>query len=280
MSTARSRRRAGRSPPSPTRRGSASRSSGRSSRSTRSASGDGRDHDAEMGAPIWLSRAAPGGRAAGHTWSRDRGARRATSSRAARADVDAPRADRCLRADHAVELAASTRSRARSLPALAAGCTMVLKPSEIAPLSRAFSSRRSCEEAGVPAGRLQPRERRWPDRRGSDLVASRGRHGVLYRLDARRGRGRDGCGAHRQARDPGARRQVGEHHPARRRHREDGGSRRAELLHEQRSILQRADPDARPRRIDTPRRSRSRSRQPRRCAWEIPSPTAPRSVRS
>ncbi len=49
-------------------------------------------------------------------------------------------------------------------PALATGCTMLLKPSEIAPLN-AILFAEILHEAGVPQGRLQPRQRRRADRR-------------------------------------------------------------------------------------------------------------------
>ena len=57
---------------------------------------------------------------------------------------------RSLRAYHSVELAHES-DRAQGGPALAAGCTIVLKPSEIAPLS-AYLFAQILHEAGVPAG--------------------------------------------------------------------------------------------------------------------------------
>ena len=72
-------------------------------------------------------------------------------------------------------------------PALAAGCTMVLKPTEIAPLN-AIMFARDPPRGGRAGGRLQPRERRRPDRRRGDRRASGHRHGVVHRLDARRHR--------------------------------------------------------------------------------------------
>ena len=56
---------------------------------------------------------------------------------------------------------------AKVAPALAAGCTVVLKPSEVAPLN-AFMLAEVIEAAGLPAGRLQPRHRRRPGRRRGD----------------------------------------------------------------------------------------------------------------
>ena len=72
-------------------------------------------------------------------------------------------------------------------PALAAGCTMVLKPSEIAPLSGIVSAE-VLHEAGVPAGVFNLVNGDGPGRRRGDRRASRHRHGVVHRLDARRHR--------------------------------------------------------------------------------------------
>ena len=63
---------------------------------------------------------------------------------------------------------------AKVAPALAAGCTVVLKPSEVAPLN-AFILAEIIEAAGLPAGRLQPRHRhraRWSARRSPATPAS------------------------------------------------------------------------------------------------------------
>ena len=49
-------------------------------------------------------------------------------------------------------------------PALAAGCTVVLKPSEVAPLN-AFALAEVLHDVGLPARRLQPRHGRRPGRR-------------------------------------------------------------------------------------------------------------------
>ena len=138
-------------------------------------------------------------------------------------------------------------------PALAAGCTMVLKPSEIAPLA-AIIFAEILDEAGVPAGRVQPRERRRPDGRAGDR--RRIPRSTWSRSQGRRApasRSRRPRRHHGQARGAGARRQVAEHHPARRRLRESGAvAGVAALLREQRSVLQRADPHARAE--PTPRR--------------------------
>ena len=60
---------------------------------------------------------------------------------------------------------------AKVAPALAAGCTMVLKPSEFAPLS-AYLLTEILHEAGVPAGSFQSGEWRWAYRWRCDLFAS------------------------------------------------------------------------------------------------------------
>ena len=74
-------------------------------------------------------------------------------------------------------------------PALAAGCTIVLKPTEVAPLNAICSPNHA--RGRRAARRLQSRQRRRPDRRRGDRLAPRHRHGVVHRLDARRHPGRD-----------------------------------------------------------------------------------------
>ena len=69
-------------------------------------------------------------------------------------------------------------------PALAAGCTVVLKPSEVAPLN-AFVLAEIIEEVGLPAGRLQPGDRHGAGGRRGARVAPRDGHGLLHRLHAR-----------------------------------------------------------------------------------------------
>ena len=56
---------------------------------------------------------------------------------------------------------------AKVAPALAAGCTVVLKPSEVAPLS-AFMLAEIIARSRPAAGRVQPRQRRRADRGRSD----------------------------------------------------------------------------------------------------------------
>ena len=72
---------------------------------------------------------------------------------------------------------------AKVAPALAAGCTVVLKPSEVAPLN-AFILAEIIDEAGVPAGVFNLVTGTGPGGRRGDRRAPRRRHGVLHRLDA------------------------------------------------------------------------------------------------
>ena len=73
-------------------------------------------------------------------------------------------------------------------PALAAGCTVVLKPAELAPLS-AFMLAEAAHEIGLPAGVLNVVS--GPGRVVGEaiFVASRDRHGELHRLAGRRAAG-------------------------------------------------------------------------------------------
>ena len=96
---------------------------------------------------------------------------------------------------------------AKVAPALAAGCTMVLKPSEIAPLN-AIAFAQVMDEAGVPAGVFNLVNGDGPTVGDGPLRAPRHRHGVLHRLDARRDRGGQERRPHGQTGGPGARRQV------------------------------------------------------------------------
>ena len=105
---------------------------------------------------------------------------------------------------------------AKVAPALAAGCTVVLKPSEVAPLN-AFILAEMIEEVGLPAGRVQPRHRHRPGRRRGDRRPPRRRHGLLHRLDPRRAAGQRAGRGDGQAGRARARRQVAERHPRRRR---------------------------------------------------------------
>ena len=78
-------------------------------------------------------------------------------------------------------------------PALAAGCTVVLKPAEQTPLT-ALRIGELALEAGIPPGRDQRRDRRGRHRRGDRRAPGR-RQDRVHRLD----RGRDGRSARRPA---------------------------------------------------------------------------------
>ena len=129
-------------------------------------------------------------------------------------------------------------------PALAAGCTMVLKPSEVAPLN-AILFAEILEEAGVPAGVFNLVNGDGVNVGSAAVVAPRRRHGVVHRLDARRRRGRQVGGPDRQAGVAGARRQVGQHHPRRRRLRQGHRPRHGRDVQQLRPVVQRADAHAR-----------------------------------
>ncbi len=102
-------------------------------------------------------------------------------------------------------------------PALVAGCTMVLKPSEIAPLSGVLFAQ-VCHEAGVPAGVFNMVNGTGPvvgARMSShpevDMVS-------LYRVDPRGHGGGGSSGPHGQAGGAGVGWQIGQHHPSDRRY--------------------------------------------------------------
>ena len=156
---------------------------------------------------------------------------------------------------------------AKVAPALAAGCTVVLKPSEVVPLN-AFILAEVIEGVGLPARRLQPGHRDRPGGRRGDRRTPRRRHGLLHRLDpgrtarlrARLGDGQAGC--------DGARRQVPEPAPRRRRLRAGRPRRGRQVLPQLGADLQRPDPDAgaarEARRGRAARRRRRRGLHPRR----------------
>ena len=133
---------------------------------------------------------------------------------------------------------------AKVAPALAAGCTVVLKPSEVAPLN-AFILAEIIDEAGLPAGVFNLVTGDRPGRRRGDRLAPGRRHGLVHRLDAR-GPARERAGrAEREARRARAGRQVAERDPRRRRPRDGRHRRRREVLPQLRPDLQRADAHAR-----------------------------------
>ena len=81
---------------------------------------------------------------------------------------------------------------AKVAPALAAGCTVVLKPSEVAPLN-ALLLAEACEVHRPARGRAQHRHWIRAGGRRSDCVASDGGHGQLHRIGPR-GQTRGGTG--------------------------------------------------------------------------------------
>ena len=74
-------------------------------------------------------------------------------------------------------------------PALATGCTMVLKPSEVAPYSAQIFTE-IIDAAGVPAGVYNLVYGDGPGVGRGAVEPSRHRHGVVHRVDARRHRRR------------------------------------------------------------------------------------------
>ena len=122
-------------------------------------------------------------------------------------------------------------------PALAAGCTVVLKPAEQTPLTRA-APRRARARGGAARGRAQRDHRRRRDRRRAGRPRGRGQD-RLHRLHRRRPRDRRQGGARAQAGDARAGRQVAEHHPPRRRPRGRGQGRLPGDLLQHRPGLQR-----------------------------------------
>ena len=94
---------------------------------------------------------------------------------------------------------------AKVAPALAAGCTMVLKPSEIAPLN-AIAFAQVLDEAGVPPGVFNLVNGDGPTVGVALSVSPLVRHDLVHRLDPRWDRGGQERGPDGQARHPGTRR--------------------------------------------------------------------------
>ena len=129
---------------------------------------------------------------------------------------------------------------AKVAPALAAGCTVVLKPSELSPLS-ALLFAEAIEEAGFPAGVFNLVNGDGPgvgaglaSHADVDMISITGstRAGIAVAA----GRRADG-----QARRAGARRQVAERDPAGRRSRSRRFSGHSRCLPQSRPVMQRAD---------------------------------------
>ena len=128
--------------------------------------------------------------------------------------------------------------------------------------------------------RLQPRHRHRPGGRRGDRRPPRRRHGLLHRLDPGRQTGlRAGLGDG-QAGGDGARRQVAQRDPRRRRPRPGGPRRGRQVLPQLRPDLQRPDPDAGAARARSPRPRSSRWRRPRPSPPATRSTTRPGSARS
>ena len=148
----------------------------------------------------------------------------------------------------------STRSSPRSRPALAAGCTVVLKPSEVAPLN-AFILAEIIDEVGLPAGVFNLVTGTGPVV-GEAIAAHPDVDMVSFTGSTRAGKRVTELGAaDGQAGRARARRQVGQHHPRRRRPRRAASPPGVvRLLPQLGPDLLGAHPHAR-----APRRSRTRS---------------------
>jgi len=105
---------------------------------------------------------------------------------------------------------------AKVAAALAAGCPVVLKPAEDTPLI-AYLLARVFQTAGLPDGVLNVVSGHRTGRRPGARRAPRHRHDLLQRFDRDRPADRRHRGRRAQACSAGARRQVGQRHPARRR---------------------------------------------------------------
>jgi len=104
----------------------------------------------EMGAPMWLAKAAQAPAALGHMGT--------TLQALTEFNFEVPRGKNMIRYEAAGVCGLITpwnwpinQIAAKVAPALAAGCTMILKPSEIAPLNGVLFAQ-VMHEAGVPAG--------------------------------------------------------------------------------------------------------------------------------
>ncbi len=100
-------------------------------------------------------------------------------------------------------------------PALAAGCTMVLKPSEVAPFNAVLFAE-IMEDAGVPAGVFNLVHGRGPE--AGAALALHPKVDLMSFTGSTRGGdlGRDQLGSNGEEGDPGARWEIPQHHPGRR----------------------------------------------------------------
>ncbi len=196
----------------------------------------------EMGAPSGLANAAQAPSGLGHFMSTLKALQGFEFEEVLGHDDGGERADRRVCLHHAMELAAqSDRSQGGS------GHRRRLHDGAEAVRDRA--AERHGVRRGAARGRrsrrcVQPRQRQRPRRWCSAHVASGRRHGVVHRLHP----GGYRCGHERgtdgQAGRPGARRQVGQHHPRRCRRACHRWSRHVRHVYEHRPVLQRRQPDA------------------------------------
>ncbi len=102
---------------------------------------------------------------------------------------------------------------AKVAPALAAGCTVVLKPSEVAPLN-AFVLAEVIDEVGLPPGVFNLVSGTGAEVGEAIARHERDRHGVVHRLDPGREAGGGAGGGIRETGHPGTRWQVGDRDPS------------------------------------------------------------------
>ena len=219
----------------------------------------------EMGAPIAFAREAQVWAGRVHLEATIEALRILRIQPRARHEPDRRGADRRLRADHALELAAEPdrlQGRARARGGLHGRAEAERDRADQRRSSSPRSWRRrerrpACSISST--GRARTSASRWPGHPDVDMVSFTGstRAGDHRRQGRRR---------HGQARRAGTRRQVAEHSAARLRFRGRGEGGRARLLQQQRPVLRRADPHAGSRRRATTRRSPSPRRRPRR-SW-------------
>ena len=171
-----------------------------------------------------------------------------------------------------------TRSRPRSPTPSAAGCTVVLKPSEVAPLD-AFILAEVIDDAGLPAGVFNLVTGTGPEV-GEAIAAHPGIDMVSFTGSTRAGkRVAEVASQTAQAGRPRARRQVGQHparRPRRRRLRAGRARRHRQGLPQLGPDLHRPHPHARARPTGWPTPSASRPTRSRPSSSpRTPSPTAP-----